>query len=215
MADYAQSVLVNIGTGGQISVFFEDTLLADALDLCPFLQSGFLLVGAGLCGGRSYRALRDFIRHVGGQIFGLSHTPDLYESLNRLAAPISPGADGLRCEPIFAGSRREPERRGFWAGMSETNFTVGHMARALLEGLAEQFSVFYEEIRELGVNPRRRLVGSGNGIRKNPLLRQILATSFSSAVAVAHHTEGAALGAAGAVGEFENIQAASRGFIQY
>ncbi|MCZ6680011.1 MAG: FGGY family carbohydrate kinase [Candidatus Poribacteria bacterium] len=219
VADYGQSVLINIGTGGQISAFLEEPLLTDALDLRPFVQSGFLLVGAGLCGGRSYRALRDFIRQVGEEVFGLSAMPDIYECLNRLAAAVAPGADGLRCEPIFSGSRREPERRGVWSGMSEKNFTVGHMARALLEGLAEQFRLFYNEMLELGIRPRSRLIGSGNGIRKNALLRQILSAAFSVPLEVAGHTEeaamGAALGAAVAEGEFENIQAASRHFIRY
>jgi sedoheptulokinase len=213
------SVLVNIGTGGQISTFLETPLWTDALDLRPFLQGGFLLVGAGLCGGRSYRALRDFIRGAGEQVFGLSEMPEIYERLNRLAATIPPGSDGLRCEPIFTGSRREPSRRGVWTGMSETNFTPGHFARALLEGLAAQFKQFYDEMQELGVHPRHRLIGSGNGIRQNSLLRQILSAEFSTPLKVAYHTEeaavGAALGAAVAVGEFDNIQTASHSFIQY
>ena len=219
VADYPQSVLINIGTGGQISVFLKDPLLTEALDLRPFLQTGFLLVGAGLCGGRSYRALRDFIRQVGEGVFGLSEMPDLYERLNQLAAAVAPGADGLRCEPIFSGSRREPERRGVWSGMSETNFTVGHMARTLLEGLAEQFRLFYDEMRELGIQTRPRLIGSGNGIRQNTLLRQILSAAFAAPLEIASHTEegavGAALIAAVAVGEFENIQVASGHFIGY
>ncbi len=219
VADYAHSVLVNIGTGGQISVFLEEPLWTNALDVRPFLESGFLLVGAGLCGGRSYRALRDFIRQVGEQVFGLSEMPDIYERLNRLAAEVPQGADGLRCEPIFTGSRREPERRGVWSGMSESNFTPGHMVRALLEGLGEQFRQFYDEMRGLGVHPRSHLIGSGNGIRKNPTLRQILSASFGLPVEVACHMEeaavGAALSAAVAVGEFENIQTASRHFIRY
>jgi len=54
VSDPARSVLVNIGTGGQTSVFVERPLSVATLDLRPFLQPGFLLVGAGLAGGRSY-----------------------------------------------------------------------------------------------------------------------------------------------------------------
>ena len=219
VADYSESVLVNIGTGGQISLFVNVPILTEALDLRPFLQGGYLLVGAGLCGGRSYRALRDFMKHVGEAVFGVSDVPDLYERLNALASDVPPGSDGLHCEPIFTGSRREPNRRGVWSGISETNFTPGHLARSLLEGLAEQFSDFYKEMQALGVQRRAQLIGAGNGVRKNALLQQILAETFSLPLRVAHHTEeaavGAALCAAVAVGEFADIQAASRGFIRY
>lgn len=219
VADHADSVLVNIGTGGQISAFVEEPMRGPNLDLRPFLQNGFLVVGAGLCGGRSYRALRDFIGRVGHDVFGLTDMPALYDRLTDLAEAVPPGADGLRCEPIFAGTRRDPERRARWEGMSKTNFTPGHMARALLEGLTEQFELLYGDMLDIGVADRATLVGSGNGIRKNRLLREILAQHFDLPLNIARHTEeaavGAALTAAVAVGEFADIGAASQHFVRY
>ncbi len=217
VADQGETVLVNIGTGGQISAFVTQAVFAEELDLRPFLQGGFLLVGAGLCGGKSYRILRDFFRQVGKRVFGLSEMPDLYERLNALAADAPPGADGLRCEPIFAGTRREPERRAVWSGMSQANFTPGHMARALLEGIAEQFRLLREKMDGLG--PRSQLVGSGNGLRKNPLLRQIMSDTFGLPMRIPQHEEEAAVGAAlcasVAAGEFGSIQEAGAAFIRY
>jgi sugar (pentulose or hexulose) kinase len=219
VADHADSVLVNIGTGGQISAFVEEPMRGLNLDLRPFLQNGFLVVGAGLCGGRSYRALREFMRRVGEDVFGLAEMPQLYDRLTELAEHVPPGADGLRCEPIFAGTRREPGRRARWEGMSEASFTPGHMARALLEGLAEQFELLYQEMLDAGVERRGTLVGSGNGIRRNRLLREILAQRFGLPLHIARHTEeaavGAALTAAVAVGECPDIGGASRAFISY
>ncbi|MBM3497341.1 MAG: hypothetical protein FJX74_01600, partial [Armatimonadetes bacterium] len=119
VGDPARSVLVNIGTGGQTSVYVEQALFVEGLDLRPFLQPGFLLVGAGLAGGRSYRMLRDFVREIGRQLFGIEDLPNLYERLTQLAVDAPAGCDGLTCEPIFAGTRHEPDRRAVWRGMSE------------------------------------------------------------------------------------------------
>jgi len=219
VADYGRSVLVNIGTGAQISAFTEEPLLAQGLDLRPALGSGFLLVGAGLCGGRSYQLLRDFFYQVGRDIFGLADMPPIYDVLNQLATEVPPGADGLHCEPLFAGSREQPERRAAWQGMSPANFTPGHMARALLEGLAEQIKMLYERMQQAGLSDRDLLVGSGNAIRKNQLLADILSASasFDLPLQMTRYTEEAAVGAtlcaAVATEEFLDIQQASREII--
>ena len=94
------------------------------------------------------------------------------------------------------------------------------MARSLIEGIAEQFVVFYEEMKEIsGIQPRQSLIGSGNGIRENQLLRQTVSDLFSASLKTPLYTEetavGAALSSAVAIGEFSNILAASRNFIQY
>ena len=217
VADCDRSVLVNIGTGAQISAFTEQPLLAQGIDLRPALESGFLLVGAGLCGGRSYRLLRDFFYQVGRDIFGLADMPQIYDVLNQLASEVPPGADGLHCEPLFTGSRQQPDRRAIWRGMSEPNFTPGHMARALLEGLAEQIRMLYERMQQAGLGDHDLLVGSGNAIRKNQLLADILSAWFDLPLQMTTYTEeaavGAALCAAVATGQFSDIQQASRGVV--
>ncbi len=217
VADYERSVLINIGTGAQISAFAEQPLLAEGLDLRPALGSGFLLVGAELCGGRSYQLLRDFFYQVGRDIFDLANMPEIYNAINQLAGEVPPGADGLHCEPLFTGSRQQPERRAIWRGMSHANFTPGHMARALLEGLAEQIKMLYEHMQRAGLGDHDLLIGSGNAIRKNQLLADILPASFGLPLQMTTYTEeaavGAALCAAVATGQFPDIQQASRAVV--
>ncbi len=217
VADYDRGVLVNIGTGAQISAFTEQLVLAQGLDLRPALGSGFLLVGAGLCGGRSYQLLRDFFYQIGRDIFGLADMPQIYDVINQLAGEVPPGADGLHCEPLFTGSRQQPERRAIWRGMSETNFTPGHMARALLQGLAEQINMLYERMQQAGLGDHDLLVGSGNAIRKNQLLADILSAWFALPLQMTTYTEeaavGAALCAAVATGQFSDIQQASHSVV--
>jgi len=217
VADFGRSVLVNIGTGAQISAFTEHPLLAQGLDLRPALGSGFLLVGATLCGGHSYQILRDFFYQVGRDIFGLADMPDIYDALNQLATEVPPSADGLHCEPLFTGSRQQPNRRATWQGMNQANFTPGHITRALLEGLAEQIKILYERMQQAGLGDHDLLVGSGNAIRKNQLLADILPASFALPLQMTTYTEeaavGAALCAAVATGQFSDIQQASRGVV--
>jgi sugar (pentulose or hexulose) kinase len=207
VGDLDNSVLVNVGTGGQVSVHVSDARPTDELEARPFVDGGFLLVGAGLVGGRSYAWLRDFLRDVGKTFFGGTGDEDLYEVMNRLASDVVPGSDGLFCEPLFTGTRREPDRRGVWTGVGTSNFSPGHMGRALLEGLTDQFFQLYGEMDRMGVGGRTKLIGAGNGIRKNALLRSILEDRFGMVMQVPVHREEAAFGAAlmGAVSGGEDM----------
>jgi len=219
VAEYGESALVNIGTGGQTSLFVRRYEGTAELDLRPFLMEGYLLVGAGLSGGRAVATLRDFMVRVGEEVHGMKSHHNVYEKLVELAEAVPEGAEGLTCEPTFVGSRREPDLRASWTGMSEANFTPGHMARALLEGMARQYRALYEEMLDSGAGKRDILVGSGNGIRKNALLGELLGECFELPLMTTDYDEaaavGAALTAAVAAEEFEDIQAASRAFVRH
>ncbi len=218
VGDYAKSLLVNVGTGGQVSAYVPQVSGTAELEARPFMDGGFLLVGAGLVGGRSYAWLRNFFRGIGQAFYGGQGDEDLYEAMNRLAAEVPKGSDGLLCEPLFTGTRREPDRRGIWSDVGTANFTPGHMARALLEGLTEQFATLYGEMEHKGVGGRTTLVGAGNGIRKNALLREILEDRFGMTMRIPAHTEEAAFGAglmsAVSNGVFGDVKEAGR-VIQY
>lgn len=219
VAGYGDSALINIGTGGQVSVYNERPVRIDGLLARPYLKPGYLLVGAGLTGGRAYGLFERFVQLIGDQIFGVKDTPDLFDRLNALAAQTVAGSDGLRCEPVFTGSLKEPDRRGVWQGISDANFTPGHLTRSLLEGMAEQFHLLYQAMLANGVAARTRLIGAGNGVRKNPLLSRIIADTFSLPLRIVTHSEeaafGAALTAAVAAGEFTDIEAAGNTVIRY
>ena len=60
VARHADSVAVNVGTGGQVSVFMADPPATETLELRPFIGTGYLLTSAGTVGGRQFRYLREF-----------------------------------------------------------------------------------------------------------------------------------------------------------
>jgi sugar (pentulose or hexulose) kinase len=190
------SVLVNVGTGGQVSVYFDEFRNDPLLETRPFPGGGYLLAAAGLCGGRSYALLERFYRQVGEQLCGAAAGEPLYAVMNRLAASIPRGAGGLVCEPFFSGTRHQPELRASWTGVSTENFTPAHATRALLEGMARAFNTGYDAIGRLGGGGKKQLVGAGNGLRENQVLARCVADEFGMPLHFPLHREEAAYGAA-------------------
>ena len=116
--------------------------------------------------------------------------------MNELAKTIASGADGLRCEPRFSGTRLEPTIRGSISGLSPQNFTAGHLARAVLEGMSRSLHEGFLAIEQITHQQPARLVAAGNGLRENPLLAEIVSQAFDRAMTFTQHREEAAFGAA-------------------
>lgn len=55
-------MLVNIGTGSQISVLSDSWFEGPGIEARPLTADSYLLVGAALCGGAAYAALEHFFR---------------------------------------------------------------------------------------------------------------------------------------------------------
>ncbi len=208
------ALLVNVGTGGQVSAIAPRFARGALLETRPYLEGSYLLVGAGIVGGKSYALLRDFFRQIGREIFGVEPSQDLYPAINALATAVPPGSDGLRCDPRFGGNRYDPDQRGALVGIDARTLTPGHLARALLEGVATTFHDLYEVMQGAGVTPRTRLIGSGNGLRQNSLLTALIAERFALPLLRPAHREeaafGAALLAATATGELTLVEATNR-----
>jgi sugar (pentulose or hexulose) kinase len=191
------TVLINLGTGGQVSVSADSPAVGAGLEARPHVDGKYILVGAGLVGGRTYAWLRDFYLEIGRSIFGIDgDSEDVYERMTLLADHVQSGVDGLQFEPLLTGTREDPRRRGVIQGIGNTNFSAGHLSRALMEGVIAQFKQLYRTAISTGATERNVLVGSGNGIRKNRVLREIAEDQFGLRMRVPGHTEEAAYGAA-------------------
>jgi sugar (pentulose or hexulose) kinase len=208
------TLLVNVGTGGQVAAYTGRFVHDPLLETRPFARGGYLLVSAGLSGGAAYAVLERFFRAVGAEVGGVPAGVPLYPAMNRLAAAAPPGALGLRCEPLFTGTRHDPALRATWTGVSPENFTPACMTRALLEGMARTFGRGRDLIARQADRPWRRLVGAGNGLRENPVLAEIVANELGLPLAFPAHREeaacGAALLAAVGVGVLPDLSAAGR-----
>ena len=75
------------------------------------------------------------------------------------------------------------------------NFTPQELTRGVLDGIAAELYAHADALRR--ANPAAdRLVGSGNAIRKNPVLQQCIADRFGMALQISPFPEEAAVGAA-------------------
>lgn len=192
-----QEAAVTLGTGGQISVVMPACTpdVADPADgryeYRPNSEDRWLLTGCCLGGGAAWKWLSQTVQ---GWLAELSLPPlpedRLYEYLNRAGFQA---ADDLIIKPHFWGERHAPELRGMIDGISPKNFNLGSISRALARGIAQQL---YEVLPDFALAGRNVLVGSGNGLRRNELLRWAVTKTFGMELRMTAIAEEAAVGAA-------------------
>lgn len=74
--DLEDTVLLNVGTGSQISFVSEEFVeCGGSVELRPCTESSYIFVGASLCGGRAYAMLEQFYREVSGTDSGARSDP--------------------------------------------------------------------------------------------------------------------------------------------
>lgn len=213
------SMLINIGTGSQVSVLYEGVQAADdsLLEVRPYLDGMSLLTGSPLCGGSAYALLERFFRQV-LRMVGMDGFESVYPYMDALLSKASPAADPLIVSTRFSGTRTNPFERGKIENISMDNFTPAAMMLGFLEGMAQELYELAEPVLSSDSFQLKNLVASGNGIRKNAAMRSILSKKFSLPVKVALHQEEAAFGAAlfamTGIGRFAGFEEAGK-FIRY
>jgi xylulokinase len=119
-----------------------------------------------------------------------------HAKMDEAISSIPSGADGLLFLPYLQGERTPnlPHGCGVLHGMTTSNLTPAHMARAAMEGVTLGMSYGLRRMESLGLKPSEiRLTGGGS---QSPVWRQILADVFGYPVVTMESAEGAALGAA-------------------
>lgn len=178
-------VLVNIGTGGQISYLYKGGSLPKETELRPLYGGKQLAVGSSLCGGRAYALLERFFRETVSLATG-SVCPPLYDVMN-LAEPPE---NRLAVSSLFCGTRQNPSERGSVTQIGDSNFTPQALIYGTLRSMAEElYSMYRGDVPSL-------LAGSGNCLRRTPMLRRILSDMFGAPLLLPRIGEEAALGAA-------------------
>ena len=187
------SVHITVGTSSQISVFSKDYVKLPNLDTRPFPGGGYLLVGAALCGGQSFALLKNFYEQV-FVFFGLEKPDDnaMYKAMTTIDCEME---DGLKVNTLFNGTRLEPTKRGAISSISRANFTPENLTLGFLKGIAEELADFYQTIPNSIKSDKNMLVGSGNGLKKNALLRKIFENTFGYDLYLSDNDEEAAFGA--------------------
>lgn len=193
--DIRRSIHITVGTSSQISVYSDDYVNVPLLDTRPLPGGGYILVGAALCGGCSFSLLKKFFSETIKLYTGEEmDDTDLYKIM--VSVPYKEvQEDDIRVETLFGGTRSHPEKRGKIMNISCLNWHPENLIRGFLEGMSQELYDFYQLLPNSVRERKTILVGSGNGIKRNPLLCQILEERFKCHLQVSACREEAALGA--------------------
>lgn len=206
------TVLINVGTGSQVSMGTSGYLECGGnIELRPCPPEGYIMAGSSLCGGRAYAMLEQFYREASGGQAGDMYGPMLKQAEEFLQRF---GKDrAWKIDTAFSGTRKDPLRCGRMEGIDTENFHPGAMTVGMIAGILEELYGYYEEMCRISGRRARQMVGSGNGLRKNPLMRRLAEERFGMTMKIPVFEEEAACGAAlyamaevGAAGSLEEAQ---------
>ncbi|MBA3261003.1 MAG: xylulokinase [Thermoleophilaceae bacterium] len=166
------AVLCVLGSAGNVSAAFDAPVIdpdARVHTGCYATEDSWIATGVQQAAGLALQWLRDCLRATG--------RPDLgYDELVEHAEAVPAGASGLIFLPHMAGERNpryNPETRGVFFGLS-LQHTVGHLVRAVMEGVAFAQRQSIDAFVELGI-PISRLICAGGGAQSD-LWRRIEAS---------------------------------------
>lgn len=189
--DEDSSILVNYGTGSQVSVICNDTKVAAPLEVRPYIGGKYLVCGCALCGGYSYSLLENFFS---GYAKALGIDDNQYKVMDLLAQKAyTEGKVPLEVLPFFKGTRDNEALRGSINGIDTENFTAECLILGVIKGMAAEL---YDMYRLCNCSRRSLLVASGNGVQKNKVLQSVLCDMFEMELCLPSAHEEAAMGAA-------------------
>lgn len=197
LRDPSTDLALTFGTGAQASAVMAPGPARRAAAGCPTCEcrpypgGRSAVVAASLCGGAAWAWLADsaraWIRDLGGT------PPDRDRVFARLNELGLASREEIEIHPHFLGERHDPALAGRILGISMDNFHLGAVARGLARGMVRALR---DMMPRAALRGRLRIVGSGNALRRVPLLQVMVREEFALPLVLAPAREEAALGAA-------------------
>jgi xylulokinase len=207
----------SLGTSGVMFIHSDGPQYDDQGRLhtfCHAVKGKWHMMGVTLSAAGS---LQWFVENICKELATRRGT-DPYQLMGVEASAVPAGSEGLLFAPYLAGERTphaDPYARACFVGLTNKH-SRGHMARAVMEGVAMSLRESMEIIQGLGV-PVREMRISGGGA-KSQLWRQIFADVMDQAACTINAEQGPAYGvallAAVGAGHFSNIEEACKATIQ-
>lgn len=188
-----EEILINMGTGGQISLYTDEILEGEDIETRPLLDDSYLAVGSSLCGGRSYALLADFFKACAEEMGVEGFDP--YAMMDGMLKAYGK-KDPVKVNTSFAGTRDYPERRGSVTNITTNNFTPADLTYGMLDGIADELFTRYQTMLDGKKGTHTMMVGSGNGMRRNIHLQNIMKEKFGMELELSTKTEEASCGTA-------------------
>lgn len=183
------NILLNIGTGSQVSIISDTPIVAENVETRPYFEGKYLVVGSALCGGRAYSLLKNFYSEILDYVETFDDNK-IYEIMNKMLEKTD--KTSLTVDTRFAGTRSNADLCGSISGITTENFNPSQLTLGVLEGMATELFDMYKLMN----SDKSGIVGSGNGIRRNDALVKVFEKLFNSQMKVPKHLEEAAFGAA-------------------
>lgn len=182
--------LVNMGTGGQISMLTDLKKSPENMEIRPLCSGKNILVGCSLCGGRAFAVLADFFKAC-LEMAGCEAESNIYKYMDAALEAAGEENDPLTVSTKLCGTRCEPNVRGSVTNLGIDNFTPVALMNGFLGGMVSEI---IEMIEPTGCKVTS-LVGSGNGLRKNIPLQKRFSKALGADMLIPLHREEAAYGA--------------------
>ncbi len=190
------TILVNMGTGSQVTLATKKPADIPVGEVRPFIDGKYLFVGSSLCGGRAYQILETFFRGCAA-FLGADDLPDsLFSKMDALSENAFSLKDPLKIACTFCGTRENPDGRASIGNIGTDNFTPEQLICGVLRGTVDELYELYDGCRPFLLANPKKLVGSGNGIRKSAVWQKLFEERFRMELTVAKYKEEAACGAA-------------------
>lgn len=191
VCDSSHGILLNIGTGSQISRVGEYMKAEGTITFC-FPERGWSLLGAALSGGAALNWWR-MVSEGCARMYGMdSPHRNIYREMDLQASEIPPGADGLAFIPYLSGTRVQPDMKASFAGLTRRH-SYAHLTRAILEGIVFELYHLYKKLAPCS-HDEKPIIAAGGGF-SSPLWAQIAADIFAREIKMTECQEQAALGA--------------------
>ncbi len=177
-------MLINVGTGSQVSSVSVYKENLQACELRPLLGDKYLVVGSALCGGRAYALLEKFFASFAKE---LGIECEQYSVMEKLALSAK---EALPVQTTFSGTRKDPTVKGSITQIDENNFTPSALTLGFIRGIVDELYGFTVDMEQKSL-----LVGSGNGIKKNSILSSYASSKFGIEIKTPTLSEEASVGA--------------------
>jgi len=188
-SSFTNSAVLNLGTGGQLSIPINEISEIKGLEIRPMPYGRYIAVATTSTGGSGYANLKTFVKDVIEKICGVTLGDDaIYQKLNE-AVRTADKESCLRVKMCCDGINNEQS----FTGITRDSFVIGNLAygvgRAIVESLFDK------------LNPQvcikiKSLILAGNFPRRNPFVLNIVQNLFGVTCKMSDNKEEAAYGAA-------------------
>lgn len=190
-------IQMNLGTCGNFGILTRDTNFPDTMINFAYTtdsESTYIIVPTTTTGGQLIRYMRDNF-YTAEKTMESASGIDTYDIINREAASIPAGSEGLVVLPFLMGERTpiwDVNARGTIFGLS-LNHTRGHVIKAMMESVAYALYDSFMIIRDSGKKINQPIVLNEGGAKSN-LWRRIITDVFNVPTVLVKRRTGAPYG---------------------